>query len=328
MCAHVFQFLNFANAACVSCNENLFFLPGRVVALTEASRQSRRGRNSQARATRVHAGEQASGRVFDRTARSARSLPNPRTTAAAFSPAENRSVPDISRRTREGSRAVIDMADYAGSSMAALAARHARSGCVLSLSRATPEPRRFPAARPRARPARPRAFRDSLPPLRKRARACVSRGHPRPVAHLSCPSSPSALRSRVSFPTRHPPQKSSVEQENVMDARVNFSQPVPDVEPQSAAPWRARRRAPGGRTRAEPPLLQVRRRRAGGVVVRGGPHGRHPPALDGDPPQGLRAPARPRGGPRAAGVLLQLRQRGRAPLPQARRGGRRRWTTT
>lgn len=200
MCAHVFQSDISQNAACVSCNENLFFDAVRVVALTEASRQSRRERNSQARATRVHAGEQASGRVFDRTARSARSLPDQRTTAAAFSPAENRSVPDISRRTREGSRAVIDMADYAGSSMAALAARHAQLGVrALSSHARLPSrgdsPRRVLARVPRAR-AR---FAILFPPSGNALARAFPAGTPgpsltarvlrhRPPSGLACPS--------------------------------------------------------------------------------------------------------------------------------------------
>lgn len=209
-CVHMFFSLYISqNAACVSCNENLFFLPGRVVALTEASRQSRRGRNSQARATRVHAGEQASGRVFDRTARSARSLPDQRTTAAAFSPAENRSVPDISRRTREGSRAVIDMADYAGSSMAALAARHAQLGVrVLSSHARLPSrgdsPRRVLARVPRARArfailfppsgnALARAFPAGTParrsPLVSSSPSGLACPSPRDIHHRSPPSS-------------------------------------------------------------------------------------------------------------------------------------------
>ena len=185
------------------------FCPGRVVALTEASRQSRRGRNSQARATRVHAGEQASGRVFDRTARSARSLPDQRTTAAAFSPAENRSVPDISRRTREGSRAVIDMADYAGSSMAALAARHAQLGVrALSNHARLPSrgdsPRRVLARVPRARArfailfppsgnALARAFPAGTParrsPLVSSSPSGLACPSPRDIHHRSPPSS-------------------------------------------------------------------------------------------------------------------------------------------
>ena len=210
ICVHMFLSLIFRKTPRAFRATKIFsFCRVRVLALTEASRQSRRGRNSQARATRVHAGEQASGRVFDRTARSARSLPDQRTTAAAFSPAENRSVPDISRRTREGSRAVIDMADYAGSSMAALAARHAQLGVrVLSSHARLPSrgdsPRRVLARVPRARArfailfppsgnALARAFPAGTParrsPLVSSSPSGLACPSPRDIHHRSPPSS-------------------------------------------------------------------------------------------------------------------------------------------
>ena len=109
-------------------------------------------------------------------------------------------------------------------------------GCVLSPitrdCRAAAIPR---GASSRASRAPARVSRFSSPPQETRSRVRFPRAPPA-VAHLSCPSSPSVLRSRVSFPTRHPPQKSPVEQENVMDGRVNFSQPVPDVEPHERRP--------------------------------------------------------------------------------------------
>ena len=210
------------------------------------------------------------------------------------------------------------MADYTGSSMAALAARHAQLGVrVLSSHARLPSrgdsPRRVLARVPRAR-AR---FAILFPPSGNALARAFPAGTPGP-----------SLTSRVLVTVR--PPVSRVLPHATSTTEVLRRAGERDGRARELLSARARRRAarapppgaPGdGRARrAEPPFLQVRRRRAGGVVVRGGPHGRDPPALDGDPPQGLRAPARPRGGPRAAGVLLQLRQRGRAPLPQAGRG--------
>ena len=201
------------------------------------------------------------------------------------------------------------------------------SGCVLSVtrdSRAAAIPR---GASSRASRAPARAFRD-LPPSSGNA---LARAFP-----VGTPARRSPL---VSFVTVRPPV-SRVLPHATSTTEVLRRAGERDGRARELLSARARRRAarapppgaPGdgrarGRTRAEPPFLQVRRRRAGGVVVRGGPHGRHPPALDGDP-QGLRAPARPRGGPRAAGVLLQLRQRGCAPCRKRGAARRRRWTTT
>jgi len=203
------------------------------------------------------------------------------------------------------------MADYTGSSMAALAARHAQLGV-----RALSGHARLPSGgvsprRALARVSRARAGFAILFPLPKRARACASRWCPRPRSDLS--ASASAFRHNP-----HDTPRPEIRRAGERDGRAR--------ELLSA---RARRRAarakaagaPGdGRARRagqQSPLHEVRRRRLGGVVVRGGPLGRHPQTLEGDPPQGLRAPARLGGGPRAAGVLLQLWQRGRAPLPQA-----------
>ena len=112
-----------------------------------------------------------------------------------------------------------------------------------------------------------------------------------------------------------------------MDARVNFSQPVPDVEPHERRPLvRQATGAPG--ENAEPPFLQVRRRRAGGVVVRGGPHGRDPPALDGDPPKDFGHPRGLAEDPVRPGCYSNFGKGACAITASGARRRRRRWTTT